>query len=52
MARIFLVQREEKYADGVKYWNTIKSSRSKEKATEYAKHTSGHVRVIEEDDED
>lgn len=52
MATIYRIQREEKYSDGKKYWNTIKSSRSKEKAIDMAKNMSGHTRVIAEEDDD
>lgn len=52
MAPIFRLQREEKYSDGLKYWNTIRSSRDKQKLVEQARNMSGHTRVIEEDDED
>jgi len=52
MAKVYRIQREERYTDGKKYWNTIRSSRSESKAKEMAKTISGHVRVIEEDDDE
>lgn len=52
MAKVYRIQREERYTDGQKYWNTIQSSKSKSKAEARAKEISGHVRVIEEDDDD
>lgn len=52
MAKVYRIQREERYTDGQKYWNTIRSSKSESKAKEIAKGISGHVRVIEEDDDD
>ncbi len=51
MATIYRLQREERYGDGQKYWNTIKSSRNAQKLKEEAKKMSGHVRVIEDDDD-
>lgn len=51
MARIFRLQREERYTDGQKYWNTLKSSRNAQKLQDEAQKMSGHVRVIEEEDD-
>ena len=52
MAKIYLVQREETMSDGSKYWNTMRTSKSKERAVAIAKEISGRTRVTEEEEED
>jgi len=51
MARIYRLQREERYSDGMKYWNTLKSSRNGQKLQDEAEKMAGHVRVIEDEDD-
>lgn len=51
MASWFIVQREEKYTDGKRYWNELHRYRSEEKAVNRAKEISGHVRVVEDDED-
>lgn len=64
MAVIYRLQREERYDDGGKYWNTIKrynpdggkywttiqSSYTERELTDKLKFMTGHVRVISEND--